>query len=84
MSREKDIARGRRIFGIRDQEKADAPKALAESKAARSAQLGALFQTHLQETEEQVERLTESLKILDASSRAKPCKGIAGLVEEGE
>ena len=89
MSRERDIARARRVFGIRDQEKADAPKALAEyraamAKAARSAQLGALFQTHLQETEEQVERLTESLKILDASSRAKPCKGMACLVEEGE
>jgi Mn-containing catalase len=56
----------------------------AMAKAARSAQLGALFQTHLQETEEQVERLTESLKILDASARAKPCRGMAGLVEEGE
>ena len=56
----------------------------AMAKAARSAQLEALFQTHLQETEEQVERLTESLEILDAPGRAKPCKGMAGLVEEGE
>jgi manganese catalase len=54
------------------------------AKAARSAQLEALFQTHLQETEEQVERLNESLKILDAPARAKPCKGMAGLIEEGE
>ena len=34
MSREKDVAHARRIFGIRDQEKADAPKALAEYRAA--------------------------------------------------
>jgi Mn-containing catalase len=54
------------------------------AKAARSAQLEFLFRTHLQETEEQVERLNESLKILDAPARAKPCKGMAGLIEEGE
>jgi hypothetical protein len=34
MSRERDIARARRVFGIRDQEKADAPKALADYRAA--------------------------------------------------
>ena len=54
------------------------------AKAARSAQLQALLETHLQETEGQVERLTESLEILGAPARAKPCKGMAGLVEEGE
>jgi Mn-containing catalase len=54
------------------------------AKAARSAQLKALMETHLQETEGQVERLNESLKILGAPARAKPCKGMAGLVEEGE
>jgi Mn-containing catalase len=54
------------------------------AKAARSTQLEALFQTHLQETEGQVERLNESLQLLGAPARAKPCKGMAGLVEEGE
>jgi Mn-containing catalase len=54
------------------------------AKAARSAQLQALLETHLQETEGQVERLNESLEILGAPARAKPCKGMAGLVEEGE
>src|SRR5246127_1347211 len=54
------------------------------AKAARSAQLQALLETHLQETEGQVERLGESLEILGAPARAKPCKGMAGLVEEGE
>jgi Mn-containing catalase len=54
------------------------------AKAARSAQLEALLQTHLAETEAQVERLNEALKLLGAPARAKPCKGMAGLVEEGE
>ena len=53
-------------------------------KAARSAQLQTLFDAHLQETEEQVERLNESLEMLGAAARAKPCKGMAGLVEEGD
>jgi Mn-containing catalase len=53
-------------------------------KAARTSQLQLLFETHLGETELQVERLNESLKILGGSVRAKPCKGMAGLVEEGE
>ncbi|MBW9064399.1 DUF892 family protein [Rhizobium herbae] len=53
-------------------------------KAARSQQLQTLLQNHLAETEEQVERLTECLRILGSAARAKPCKGMAGLVEEGE
>jgi Mn-containing catalase len=54
------------------------------AKAARSSQLQTLMHTHLQETETQVERLNESLKMLGAPARAKPCKGMAGLIEEGE
>ena len=54
------------------------------AKAARSTQLQGLLQIHLGETEAQVERLNESLQILGAPARAKPCKGMAGLVEEGE
>jgi Mn-containing catalase len=54
------------------------------AKAARSAQLQTLLQTHLEETEGQVERLNESLQLLGAPARAKPCKGMAGLVEEGD
>jgi Mn-containing catalase len=54
------------------------------AKAARSAQLQTLMENHLQETESQVERLNECLKILGGNTRAKPCKGMAGLVEEGE
>jgi hypothetical protein len=54
------------------------------AKSARTVQLQTLFETHLMETEEQVERLNESLAILGTPARAKPCKGMAGLVEEGE
>jgi Mn-containing catalase len=54
------------------------------AKAARSTQLRGLLEIHLEETESQVERLNEGLKLLGAAARAKPCKGMAGLVEEGE
>ena len=54
------------------------------AKAARSTKLQTLLQTHLEETEGQVERLNECLQLLGVSARAKPCKGMAGLVEEGE
>ncbi|ANL32613.1 manganese catalase protein [Rhizobium phaseoli] len=53
-------------------------------KAARTQQLQSLLRNHLAETEAQVERLNECLRILGTSARAKPCKGMAGLVEEGE
>jgi Mn-containing catalase len=53
-------------------------------KAARSIQLQRLLEVHLRETEGQVERLNESLKTLGAAARAKACKGMAGLVEEGQ
>ena len=54
------------------------------AKAAKSAALNALFEQHLQETEAQVERLNAGLKLLDAPIRARTCKGMAGLLEEGE
>jgi Mn-containing catalase len=54
------------------------------AKAARSAQLQRLFETHLAETEGQVERLNECFDVLGTPARAKPCKGMMGLVEEGE
>ena len=54
------------------------------AKAARSAQLQRLFETHVEETEAQVERLNECFGILGTAARAKPCKGMMGLVEEGE
>jgi Mn-containing catalase len=60
-------------------------KALPKMVAgARSEQLKGLFETHLQETRAQVERLKECFSMLDTAARAKPCKGMKGLVEEGD
>jgi Mn-containing catalase len=54
------------------------------AKAARSAQLQNLLDLHLEETNAQVERLNEIFQVLGVPARAKPCKGMAGLVAEGE
>jgi Mn-containing catalase len=59
-------------------------KALPEMvEAARHDKLRELFEVHLAETEAQVERLNECFDLLGETARAKPCKGMMGLVEEG-
>ena len=52
-------------------------------EAARHDKLRELFEIHLTETEAQVERLGECFDLLGETARAKPCKGMMGLVEEG-
>ena len=42
------------------------------------------FELHLAETENQVERINECFELLGKTARAKPCKGMMGLVEEGQ
>jgi len=54
------------------------------AKAARFDRLRELFELHLQETEQQIERINECFSLLGVNARAKPCKGMAGLVEEGQ
>ncbi|MDA9488269.1 DUF892 family protein [Bradyrhizobium sp. CCBAU 11361] len=54
------------------------------AEAARFDQLRELFEQHLGETETQIERINECLELLGKSARAKPCKGMMGLVEEGQ
>jgi len=54
------------------------------AKAARSSQLQTLLEAHVEETEAQVERINEIFQMLGAPGRPKPCKGMAGLVAEGE
>ncbi|MDP1584267.1 MAG: DUF892 family protein [Bradyrhizobium sp.] len=54
------------------------------AEAARFDRLRELFEVHLQETELQIERLNECLSLLGGNTRAKPCKGMMGLVEEGQ
>jgi Mn-containing catalase len=54
------------------------------AQAARFDQLRELFEQHLAETENQVERINECFQLLGESARAKPCKGMMGLIEEGQ
>jgi ferritin-like metal-binding protein YciE len=59
-------------------------KALAKlSKAATSPDLRAAFESHLEETRGQIERLDEVFGALDEKPRGKHCDGIAGIIEEG-
>ena len=54
------------------------------AKAARFDRLRECFEEHLVETEGQIERLNECFSLLGETVRAKPCKGMMGLVEEGQ
>ena len=54
------------------------------AKAARAESLKFAFEHHLEETKEQVERLKEVFGLLGVVGKGKPCRGMAGLVEEGE
>jgi Mn-containing catalase len=60
-------------------------KALPQmAAAARFDKLRELFELHLAETELQIDRLNDCFTLLGETARAKPCKGMAGLVEEGQ
>ncbi|MGJ4891479.1 DUF892 family protein [Bradyrhizobium sp. HKCCYLR20261] len=54
------------------------------AEAARFDQLRELFEQHLVETEAQIERINECFELLGTTPKAKPCKGMMGLVEEGQ
>jgi Mn-containing catalase len=54
------------------------------AEAARFDQLRELFEQHLAETETQIERLNECFGLLGKTARGKPCRGMMGLVEEGQ
>jgi ferritin-like metal-binding protein YciE len=60
-------------------------KALAKlAKAATSPGLREAFETHLEETKGQIERLEKVFQGLDEKVRGKHCEGIAGIIEEGK
>ena len=60
-------------------------KALGKlAKAASSPDLREAFETHLEETKGQVERLEQVFASLDEKVRGKHCDGIAGIIEEGK
>ena len=53
------------------------------ARAANSDLLRLAFETHLDETRGQVDRLKEAFELLAVAAKPKPCKGMAGLLEEG-
>jgi ferritin-like metal-binding protein YciE len=54
------------------------------AKAAESDELREAFETHLEETEGQVERLEQVFEIIDKPAKAKTCEAIKGLTEEAK
>jgi ferritin-like metal-binding protein YciE len=54
------------------------------AKAASSAALADAFESHLQETLGQIERLEQVFESLGEPARGKQCDGIAGIIEEGK
>ena len=53
------------------------------AKATKSPELKAAFESHLQETFGQIERLDQIFETLGKSSRGKLCHGMQGVLEEG-
>ncbi|MFN2445498.1 MAG: ferritin-like domain-containing protein [Vicinamibacterales bacterium] len=53
------------------------------AKAATHGDLRSAFETHLEETQGHVSRLEEAFELLDEKVKAKPCAGMAGIIEEG-
>jgi len=54
------------------------------AKAATSRELRTAFESHLEETQNHVERLEQVFESLDEKARGKRCEGIAGIIEEGK
>jgi ferritin-like metal-binding protein YciE len=53
-------------------------------KAATAPELKTAFETHLEETREQIARLEEVFASLEEKVRGKHCDGMAGIIEEGK
>jgi ferritin-like metal-binding protein YciE len=67
----------------------DAEKQLTKAlpklaKAASNPRLREAFETHLEETQGQVERLEQVFESLGERVRGKHCEGVAGIIEEGK
>jgi ferritin-like metal-binding protein YciE len=60
-------------------------KALPQmSKKAASPELKTAFDSHLQQTQNQIERLERVFQRIQKSPRGKKCAGMEGLLQEGE
>lgn len=67
----------------------DAEKQLTKAlpkmaKSTENEELRSAFEEHLEITRMQVGRLEEVFKTLGMAARGKPCKGMKGLIEEGQ
>jgi len=67
----------------------DAEKRLTKAipKLARKAtsdELRSALEEHLEETEQQVQRLEQAFEHLGERAKAKPCAGMKGIIEEGD
>jgi ferritin-like metal-binding protein YciE len=67
----------------------DAEKQIVRSlpkmaKAANSEELREAFKEHLEVTKGQMSRLEQVFEMLDQKARSKPCKGMKGLLDEGQ
>lgn len=54
------------------------------ARAASNPKLKQAFEKHLAQTEGHVERLKQAFERLSDKAQAKPCKGMMGLIEEGQ
>jgi ferritin-like metal-binding protein YciE len=54
------------------------------AKGASNSQLQAAFTQHLSQTQQHVQRLEQIFKQLNTSSKGPACKGMEGLITEGE
>jgi len=54
------------------------------AKASNEPKLKQAFEKHLEETKGHVERLKQAFEALGERAKAKPCKAMQGLVEEGQ
>src|SRR4051812_9022729 len=54
------------------------------AKAAANEQLSAGFKEHLEQTKEHAARLEQLLEAQEESTRGPKCKGMEGLIEEGD
>ncbi len=53
-------------------------------KAAKADDLRSAFQEHFEQTQTQIERLNRIFRDLGKNPRGKKCKGMKGIIEEGE
>ena len=69
------------LYGAENQILEALPKMI---KAASNEQLRSAFETHLEQTKNQVTRLEQAFEKLGASAKKKTCEGIKGIAEECE